>query len=123
MKIYQCRKCGAMHEDIRHQGCDPVCCDTPMRIMVAGAADGAREKHVPAVTREGDVVTVRVGSVEHPMLEEHHIEWIAVETASATQRAYLKAGEAPEARFIVPADQKISVYEFCNLHGLWVAEA
>ena len=94
-----------------------------MELLVAGSVDAAAEKHVPAVTREGNVLRARVGSVEHPMLPEHHIQWIAVACERRLQLARLDAGEKPEAAFHVPAGAPVTVYEYCNLHGLWKAEA
>ena len=101
----------------------PVCCGEPMELLVAGAKDAATEKHVPDVTREGNVLRVRVGSVEHPMLPEHHIQWIAVACERRLQLAHLEPGERPYAGFWVPEGVPVTVYEYCNLHGLWKAEA
>ena len=93
-----------------------------MRELVPGTTDGAAEKHVPVYTVEGNTVTVKVGSAAHPMQADHHIEWIAIETETGNQRKELKSGDKPEATFaLVPADKVKSVYEYCNLHGLWKA--
>ena len=82
------------------------------------------EKHVPVVTREGDTVTVKVGSVEHPMLEAHYIKWIALQTEKGVQFRRLSPGDKPEAVFaLVPGDTPIAAFEYCNLHGLWKWEA
>ena len=94
-----------------------------MGLLQAGTTDGAHEKHVPAVEREGDELRVRVGSVEHPMLPEQYIQFIAVACQKRLQVAHLKPGEAPEAVFHVPAGAAVTVYELCNIHGLWSAEA
>ena len=77
VKFYRCRHCGNLVAVVEDAGPVPVCCGEPMELLVAGAKDAAAEKHVPDVTREGNVLRVRVGSVEHPMLPEHHIQWIA----------------------------------------------
>lgn len=123
VKFYRCRHCGNLVAVVEDAGPVPVCCGEPMELLVAGSVDAAAEKHVPAVTREGNVLRARVGSVEHPMLPEHHIQWIAVACERRLQLARLDAGEAPEAAFHVPAGAPVTVYEYCNLHGLWKAEA
>ena len=90
--------------------------------IIANTTDGAYEKHVPIIEQKGDTVTVKVGSVAHPMLDVHYIEWIVLETATGYQKHDLKPGQAPEADFAV-TEPVIAVYEYCNLHGLWKAEA
>ena len=91
-----------------------------MKELVANTTDAAQEKHVPVVTRENGKVHVQIGSVEHPMLEEHHIEWIALESEGRLVFKYLKPGDKPVADFCDAASG--TVYEYCNLHGLWKAE-
>ena len=91
-----------------------------MQELVPGTVDAAAEKHVPVVKKDGNKVTVSVGSVTHPMLEEHSIQFIAVETKQGSQIKYLKPNEAPEAVFaIADGDEFVAAYEYCNLHGLW----
>ena len=90
--------------------------------VIANTTDGAYEKHVPVIEQHGDAVTVKVGSVAHPMLDVHYIEWIVLETATGYQKHDLKPGQAPEAQFAV-TEPIIAAYEYCNLHGLWKAEA
>ena len=86
------------------------------------SAPGALEKHVPVIEVEGNKVTVRVGAVEHPMLPEHYIEWIALETAQGNQRKPLAPGQKPEAVFMLAeGDSVVAAYEYCNLHSLWKA--
>ncbi|MCR5702853.1 MAG: desulfoferrodoxin Dfx [Lachnospiraceae bacterium] len=89
--------------------------------LVANTTDGAFEKHVPVVTQNGDDVTVAVGSVEHPSLPAHYIEWIVLETETGFQIHYLKPEQTPTATFKV-TEKVIAAYEYCNLHGLWKAE-
>ena len=90
--------------------------------LIANTTDGAHEKHVPVIETENDTVTVKVGSVEHPSLEAHYIEWILLQTEQGFQIHYLKPGMKPEATFLT--NEKIkAAYEYCNLHGLWKAEA
>lgn len=120
-KFYVCKHCHRVVESIV-EGAPMVCCGEPMSLLEAGVTDAAREKHVPAVTREGNVVKVQVGSVEHPMTEAHLIQFIAVAQGNRTQRVDLTAADKPAAVFHVE-DGPVTVYEFCNLHGLWKAEA
>ena len=120
-KFYVCKHCHRVVESIV-DGAPVVCCGEPMSLLEAGVPDAAREPHVPAVTREGNVVKVQVGSVEHPMTEAHLIQFIAVAQGNRTQRVDLTAADKPAAVFYVE-DGPVTVYEFCNLHGLWKAEA
>lgn len=91
-----------------------------MQEIVPGAVDAALEKHVPVYTIKDGIVNVTVGSVEHPMLPEHYIEWIAIETDNGNQRVSLKPGDAPKASFAIrEGDEVKAVYAYCNLHSLW----
>ena len=90
--------------------------------VVANTTDGAFEKHVPVITRDGDEVTVAVGSVEHPSLPARYIGWILLETEMGFQIHYLKPEMKPCATFKVN-EKVVAAYEYCNLHGLWKAEA
>lgn len=90
--------------------------------IIPNTVDAAFEKHVPVLEQHGDHVTVKVGSVEHPMLEAHYIQWIILETAAGFQKKDLNPGEKPEADFAV-TDPILAAYEYCNLHGLWKTEA
>lgn len=88
--------------------------------LKANTADAAVEKHVPDVKVSGDMVTVKVGSVPHPMIENHYIQWIVLETEQGYQQKALKPGETAEAVFSVCGDDKpVAAYAYCNLHGLW----
>ena len=120
MKFYKCEICGKIVAMVKETPVDTMCCGQPMRELVPGTTDGTTEKHVPVYTLEGNTVKVRVGSVEHPMTDAHHIEWIAIETENGNQRKELNPGDKPEATFaLVPRDKVKSVYEYCNIHGLW----
>ena len=120
MKFYKCEICGKIVAMVKETPVDTMCCGQAMRELVPGTTDGAAEKHVPVYTLEGNTVKVKIGSVEHPMTDAHHIEWIAIETENGNQRKELKPGDKPEATFaLVPRDKVKSVYEYCNLHGLW----
>ena len=120
-EFFKCEKCGT--PVIRTSGDKtPVCCGEPMTLLEAGTVDAAKEKHVPHVVRNGNHVEVQVGEVIHPMTEEHHIAFIAVVQGNKVQRVTLEHTGEPKATFEV-ADGPIEVYEYCNLHGLWKAEA
>ncbi len=122
LKFYQCETCGQIIAKVADTGVPVVCCGKPMKEIVPGTTDASLEKHVPVYSVDGDVVTVKVGSVAHPMLEEHYIQWIALQTKEGNQRKQLKPGSAPEVCFkICEGDEVIAVYEYCNLHGLWKA--
>lgn len=90
--------------------------------IIPNTTDGAYEKHVPVIDHQGNSVTVKVGSVAHPMLDVHFIEWIIIETATGYQKHDLKPGDEPIAHFAV-TEPVIAAYEYCNLHGLWMAKA
>ena len=120
MKFYKCEICGKIVAMVKETPVDTMCCGQAMRELVPGTTDGASEKHVPVYTLEGNTVKVKVGSVEHPMTDAHHIEWIAIETENGNQRKELKPGDKPEVAFaLLPGDKVKSIYEYCNLHGLW----
>ena len=120
MKFYKCAHCGKIIAVIKETGVPVKCCGENMTEIIPGSVDAAVEKHVPVISVEGNTVKVRVGSVDHPMAEEHYIEWIALRTKSGNQRKALKPGDAPEAVFaLVDGDEVIEAFAFCNLHGLW----
>ena len=123
MKFYKCETCGNIITKLNDSGVPVVCCGKPMTELVPGATDGALEKHVPAVTVDGSKVTVQVGEVEHPMMEEHFIQFIVLETEGGFQKKTLKPGDKPVAEFnVADGDKPKAAYEYCNLHGLWVKE-
>ena len=122
VKFFICRHCGNQVEMIHDAGVPVICCGEPMEELKANTVDASLEKHVPAVTVEGDSVKVQVGSAVHPMLEEHHIEWISLELENGGSRKALAPGEAPEAVFHTAGVKPVAVYAYCNLHGLWKTE-
>ena len=123
MEFYICEHCGNLVGMVHNSGVPMMCCGQKMTKLVPGTTDAAVEKHVPVYTVDGNKVSVTVGSVEHPMTEEHLIQWIALETAKGAQRKVLKAGDAPKAEFALTDDDSVvAVYAYCNLHGLWKAE-
>lgn len=121
LSIYKCDVCDEIVMMLKKGGCTPSCCGRAMMELSANTSDGAKEKHVPDVSVSGDVLRVKVGSVEHPMAEAHYIEWIAAETESGISFKYLKPGDKPEAEF-PGASAIVAVYDYCNLHGLWKKE-
>jgi len=122
MKFYRCAHCGQIVAIVKGTGVPVICCGEPMKEIVPGTTDAAVEKHVPVYEVKDGKVTVTVGSVEHPMLPEHYIEWIALETKMGNQRKSLKPGDEPKACFrICDGDEVVAVYEYCNLHSLWKA--
>lgn len=118
LQIYKCEVCGNMVEVIHEGAGELVCCDQPMKLMEENTVDAALEKHVPVIEKTDEGIKVQVGSVPHPMTEEHHIEWIELIADGRTYRQFLNPGDAPEAVFNVKA-QNITAREYCNLHGLW----
>ena len=123
MKFYVCEHCGNIVTFVNNTGVPVMCCGQKMRELVPNTTDGALEKHVPVVERDGDNVTIKVGSVAHPMMEEHYIMFIAAEAGDRVFRKELKPGEKPEADFCLgDYHGPVTVYEYCNLHGLWKAE-
>ena len=114
MKIYQCEECKKTiisKVELKIDG---------FKELVAGSTDAAQEKHVPVVTKKCKQVKVDVGSVAHPMTEEHLIEWVAIETEQGYQVKYLSAGASPVCSFsLADGDKLVAVYAYCNLHGLW----
>ncbi len=123
-KFYVCEVCGNMAGKIMDSGVPLVCCGRPMKELTANSTDAAGEKHVPVIEVNGNQVVVTVGSVEHPMTEAHLINWICIKTAQGWQRKPLTAEDAPKAVFaLAEGDAVAEAYAYCNLHGLWKAEA
>ena len=121
LQIYKCEVCGNMVEIIHEGAGELVCCDQPMKRMEENTTDAALEKHVPVTEKTEDGIKVKVGSVPHPMQEEHYIEWIELIADGRTYRQFLNPGEEPEAVFKVEA-QSVTAREYCNIHGLWKSE-
>jgi len=117
-EVYKCEICGNIIEVLHGGTGKPVCCGKEMKLMKENTVDAAVEKHVPVIEKQGSKITVKVGSVEHPMEEKHYIEFIEVLTDAKIYRQYLKPAEKPVATFDVIGDV-IMAREYCNLHGLW----
>ena len=123
VKVLRCNHCQNIVTYLEDKGVPLVCCGEKMEVLEPNTTDAAGEKHVPVITVDGNKVTVEVGSVAHPMLEEHHIMFIILETANGFQKYDLKAGDEPKAVFsLAEGDKAVAAYEYCNLHGLWKAE-
>ncbi len=122
LKILRCNECGKVAVILNDSECPTKCCGEAMTVLEANTVDASQEKHVPVVVREGNKITVSVGSVEHPMIPEHYIEFIVLETKAGFRVAYLYPGDTPSADFYAE-EPVIAVYAYCNLHGLWKTEA
>lgn len=121
-KFYICEHCGNLVTFLEDKGVPLMCCGQKMTELVPGVSDAAVEKHVPEVTVEGNQVSVQVGAVAHPMIPEHYIQFIWIETEKGAQTIRLSAGDKPEAGFLLTeGDRLVNVYAYCNLHGLWKA--
>jgi len=121
-KFYICEHCGNIIGMIHDSGVRPVCCGQKMTHLEAGVVEASREKHIPVVTVEGNTVTVNVGSVAHPMTEEHNKSWIYLLTDKGGQRKNLSPDEAPVVTFALADEKPLAAYAYCNLHGLWKAD-
>jgi len=119
-QIYLCKVCGNVVEILVAGGPVPVCCGEEMTLLVENTVDASKEKHIPIVEAAPGGVLVKVGSVEHPMLDNHYIAWIEVMTDKLTLRADLKPGMKPEAFFPVNMKDVKTAREYCTLHGLWI---
>lgn len=119
LEVYFCEICGNVVEVLRGEAGELVCCGENMILLEEkGAAQEGKEKHVPVIEKGDGTITVKVGSVPHPMLAEHYIEWVEVIADGKAYRQFLKPGETPEAVFNISADQ-ITAREYCNIHGMW----
>ena len=124
-KFLRCRTCGrlvmALPGGKDHADC---CGEGTAELLTANTTDAAKEKHVPVIETKGARVTVKVGSAPHPMLAEHYIQWVYLQTKNGGQFHFFAPGDAPEATFaLAEGDAAVAAYEYCNLHGLWKAEA
>ncbi len=121
-RFYICEHCGNIVGMIHDAGVPLMCCGTKMTKLEAGTTEASREKHIPVVTVEGNTVKANVGSVAHPMTEEHSITWVYLQTDRGGQRKCLIPGAEPVVTFALCDEKPIAVYAYCNLHGLWKAD-
>lgn len=117
--IYLCRGTGTVVELLGPGGGTLMCGAEPMVKLEEKAADKTVEKHVPVIERKADGYLVKVGTVAHPMLDKHYIQWIELQADGLLLRAMLDPGQPPEAFFPIPEAKSLSAREYCNLHGLW----
>ncbi|MGE4298258.1 MAG: desulfoferrodoxin [Desulfovibrionaceae bacterium] len=122
MQIYKCEVCGNIVEVLHAGGGELVCCGQPMKLFKENTTDAAVEKHVPVIEKTATGYKVSVGSTLHPMEETHWIEWIELIADGKVYRQVLKPGDKPVAEFCITAT-KVAAREYCNLHGLWKADA
>lgn len=121
-KFYICEHCGKIVAVVKESGVPVMCCGQKMKEIVPGTTDAAVEKHIPVYTVENNIVKVKIGEAEHPMLPEHYIEWVSLRTLQGNQRKALKPGDKPEVCFALCDGDKVeAVYAYCNLHSLWKA--
>jgi len=121
-RFFICNHCKNLAGLIKDRRVPMMCCGEAMTELIPNTEEASEEKHLPEVTLEGENLKVQVGSVLHPMVYEHHISFIYVETEHGGQRKNLKPGDEPIAEFSFVEDKPIAVYEYCNLHGLWKVE-
>ena len=122
IRFFVCEHCGNIIGVIHDAGVPMMCCGQKMTKLEAGVVEASLEKHIPVVAVEGNIVRVNVGSVTHPMSEEHHIAWVYLQTNRGGQRKCLDVNGAPEVTFALADETPVAVYAYCNLHGLWKAE-
>ena len=121
-KFYICSHCGNIIAKVKDVGVPVMCCGQKMTEIIPGTTEASQEKHIPVYQVEGNIVTVRVGAVDHPMAPEHFIEWVSLQTKQGNQRKLLTPGQEPVVRFaLCEGDEVEAVYAYCNLHGLWKA--
>lgn len=120
LELFRCEECGNIVVLVKKGGGTLSCCSQEMKELEANKVDASKEKHVPVVIKENGKIRVEVGSTLHPMLQEHHIEWVALVTENRTEFKYLEPGEEPVAEF--DDAESGTVLEYCNLHGLWSTE-
>jgi superoxide reductase len=121
-KFFICEHCGNLIGMINDSGVPMICCGQKMSKLEPGTVDASLEKHVPVVEVKGSIVNVKIGSVMHPMIAEHSILWVYLQTDKGGQRKCLEVGKEPVVTFALADEKPISAYAYCNLHGLWKAD-
>lgn len=121
LDIYKCNDCGAIVEVINVGGGALSCCGKEMQLMTENTVDASKEKHVPVLEETADGYSINVGSVDHPMIPEHYIQWVELIMGAKVYREFLQPGQTPKAFFKVEKKEKPVAREYCNLHGLWKA--
>ncbi len=118
LEVYKCEICGNIVEILHQAGGELVCCGQPMTLMTERLEDQGYEKHLPVIERDNKNVKVKIGSVPHPMEENHYIEWVEVVGNSTILRKHLNPGDKPEATFEY-TEKMEKAREYCSVHGLW----
>lgn len=122
-KFYKCEHCGNIITFVKSSGVPVMCCGQKMVEIIPDTVDAAKEKHIPVFNVIGNKVVVSVGAVEHPMTEQHYIEWVLIQTRKGKQRVVFTPNDKPQACFaLCEDDELVAVYAYCNLHGLWKAQ-
>ncbi len=120
LTLYRCNTCGNLIQMIQDSGIIPICCGEQMELVRANSKEATMEKHVPVIEQNDRRIRIRIGSLPHPMTEEHHIEWIVLLTNKGMYMRELKISDYPECTFTIGEDEKVfAAYSYCNLHGLW----
>ncbi|MBE6939302.1 MAG: desulfoferrodoxin [Ruminococcaceae bacterium] len=121
-KFMICRRCGNQVEILKESGVPMMCCGQKMDVLEPNTVEASTEKHLPVVTRTEGALVVEVGSAAHPMVPEHYIEWVYMETTTGGVRKDLKPGQDPKVTFCLCGEEPVAVYAYCNLHGLWMTK-
>ena len=121
-KFYICNHCGNIISKFNDAGVPVSCCGEKMAELIPNTVEASGEKHLPVVSVNGDAVSVNVGAVDHPMIAEHSIQWVWLETDKGGQIKYLNPGSAPNVQFSLNGEKAVAVAAYCNLHGLWAVE-
>ncbi len=119
LEVYRCNICGNIVEVVHTGKGELVCCGEPMELLEEKTEEEGNEKHVPVVEESSGGISVKVGSVEHPMNEDHYIEWIEVLTEDGALRKFLHPDDEPKVEFEIDKDKIDSIREYCSVHGLW----
>ena len=112
IRFFVCEHCGNIIGVIHDAGVPMMCCGQKMTKLEAGVIEASHEKHIPVVERDGDIIKVKIGSIDHPMLEEHHIEWVYLQTNRGGQRKCLAIGSAPEVSFALCDEEPVAVFAY-----------
>jgi superoxide reductase len=116
--VYKCEVCGNVVQIVHNSFGQLVCCNQPMKLQTENTIEASVEKHIPLIEKLGNKILVKVGSIEHPMTNEHYIEWIEVLTPNSSFKNFLKPSDKPQSEFFIN-EEIISARAYCNLHGLW----
>ena len=120
-QIYKCEICGNIVEVLHEGAGELVCCNQPMKLQLENTVDASNEKHIPVIEKDEQGVIVKVGSIAHPMDEDHYIEFIEISTEKGSSKKFLNPGELAQAMFPVKTNN-VKARAYCNLHGLWKSE-